>query len=159
MLEQLNLVARYFPPAYIREDWKRHSLTSMCVCCPWFRMHAQGVNLRHMGRIRDKMTSPKGRRLLLSLGLSRAFKTKLRRKLRASVQLQEHAGASSEVSNVNWVIAHTHTHTIIVLTLTHITVLTTSERVQGCDPRVLQHCTGPHRKGECVLTHQRAVWG
>lgn len=60
-------------------------------------MHARGVNLRHLGRIREKMTSAKGKKLLLSLALSRAFKTRLRKQMRKSVQKQAHAGASSEV--------------------------------------------------------------
>lgn len=95
-----------FTPAHLQQILEQLNLVA--------RMHARGVNLRHLGRIRDKMTSSKGRKLLLSLALSRAFKSRLRRQMRKSVQKQTHAGASSEsackdvvVEFFNTVLGHT----------------------------------------------------
>jgi hypothetical protein len=62
-------------------------------------MHTYGVNLRHLGRVREKVKSPWSRKLLLSMALSRAFKSQLRKRMRRTVQEQEHIGLSSEVLN------------------------------------------------------------
>jgi ribosomal protein S17 len=60
------------------------------------RMHSRGVNLRHLGRLRQRVDSERGHRLILSMALSRAFKSKLRKRMRYSVQNQKHTGVSSE---------------------------------------------------------------
>lgn len=97
-------------------------------------MHAQGINLRHLGRLRQKVTAKRGRVLLMTMAVTRAFKSRLRKRMRESIQLQEHAGLSSEVRvwpmyDVN----HSATDTRIP-----------PECVQRRCASFFQHCPWPH---------------
>ncbi|ELR12268.1 uncharacterized protein ACA1_372570 [Acanthamoeba castellanii str. Neff] len=60
------------------------------------KMHSRGVNLRHLGRLRQQMRSDRDGRLIFSIALSRAFKSKLRERMRNSVQNQKHSASESD---------------------------------------------------------------
>lgn len=77
------------------------------------RMHSRGVNLRHLGRLRQQMKSDRDGRLIFSIALSRAFKSKLRERMRNSVQNQKHSASESACKDLvlhffNTVLGHTN---------------------------------------------------